>query len=57
MKLPKEIWVYWADTIDDEPLYGVALSIEDIPHENSGEIIGHYKLERKATFVVERKVK
>jgi len=57
-KLPKEVLIYVADTLDDgTPVYGVAVNVEDIPEESHGEKVGNYTLNREWTFRVRRELR
>jgi hypothetical protein len=55
-KLPKEILVYQCDEVDGEPLYAVALKVDDIPEDADGECVGNYVLNRKSNFHVRREL-
>jgi hypothetical protein len=56
-KLPNEILVYQCDEIDGEPLYAVAMNVDDIPEDADGEKVGNYVLNRVSAFRVRRELK
>lgn len=55
-KLPKEIIVYQCDEMDGETIWAVASSPDNISEDYDGELIGFYKLDATAKFVIERKI-
>jgi hypothetical protein len=55
--LPKKILVYQMDVADDEPVYSVATSADDIPEDIDGQTIGIYKLRTKRILRVRRELK
>jgi hypothetical protein len=55
-KLPKELLVYVYDHADGEDLYAVARSVEEIPEDCDGELVGNYTLNRTSTFKVKREL-
>src|ERR1035437_4522904 len=42
-RLPKEVFIYVCDTLDDgTPVYGDADSVDDIPEDSNGHKVGNY---------------
>jgi len=56
-KLPKELLVYVYDVADGQELYAVAESVDEIPEDIDGKIVGTYVLNYTATFKVRRELK
>ena len=57
-KLPKEVLLYVCDTDNDgEDIYAVALTLDDIPETEDGDVIGIYYLNKSHTFIVRRELK
>ena len=57
-RLPKEVFIYVCDTLDDgTPVYGVADSVDDIPEDSNGHKVGNYYLNNEHTFRVRRELK
>jgi hypothetical protein len=52
--LPKEILVYQCDEVEGHPVWAVAVNLDDIPEEFSGQKIATYEIKRRSTFVVFR---
>lgn len=57
-RLPKEVLIYQCDTLDDgSPVYGVTESVEGIPEDSHGDIVGVYYLNTENEFRVKRELK
>ena len=56
-KLPKEILVYQYDEVDGEPVFAVALHLDDIPADADGQRVGAYFLNYETTFRIRREMK
>jgi hypothetical protein len=56
-RLPKAILVYQYDEADGEPVYAVALNLDDIPEEVDGKKVGSYMLDQQSTFRIHRELK
>ena len=59
MKLPKEVFVYVCDrdSQTDEPVYAVALTVDEIPEDVHGNKVGLYAINTTYTFKVRRELK
>lgn len=53
-KLPHEILVYLADWVDGEPIYAVALTVNQIPHDCVGAKVGTFVLNQTYNFGIKR---
>jgi len=56
VKLPKEILVYQCDEVDGQPVYAVALTVDEIPEDADGQKVGIYVMNRADTFRVRREL-
>jgi hypothetical protein len=55
MKMSKTILVYVCDYDHvGRPIYAVADSIEDIPEDNGGALVGEYQLVKEHQIVIKR---
>lgn len=60
--MPKTIYVYVCDYEkrlggDGDPIFAAAISLDDIPDDHSGEVVGTYALTRSSVFSVKRELK
>jgi hypothetical protein len=53
-KLPSEVFVYLADIVDGELIWGLVTDIQDIPEDANGAEVGKYALSSKHNFRVRR---
>ena len=56
-KMPKEILVYKIDEADGEPVYAVAMHVDEIPEDADGQPVGAYVLDYQTVFRVRRELK
>jgi len=56
-QLPKEILVFQSDEVDGEPIYSVALNVNEILEEYDGAKVGVYVLNTQNVFGVRRELK
>lgn len=52
MKMPKHIYVYQCDIIDETPVYACVDSIDEIPEDEDGSLVGKYSLDDIRQFRV-----
>jgi hypothetical protein len=56
MKYPKSLFIYISDHVEDEPVYCVAISVDEIPEETAEEKIGIYTLQSTKIMRIKREL-
>ncbi len=53
---PRRVLVYAFEYADGEPLLAVSSSVDDIPEDETGNLVGIYELKEVRSFVITKTV-